>query len=128
MANEISLNWMMTVTNPTTGTGVGSTKTPPQQSITQAAQGRHAQVITVATTAAGVALATGSISTTGVCWFKNLDSTNYVEIGVQVAGTFYPVIRLNAGESYPVRLSQGVTFYRRANTASVLLEYEINEN
>lgn len=55
-----------------------------------------------------------------VCQLTNLDPTNFVEYGVQVAGTFYPVGELQPGETYVVRLSRNLgTLYLRANTASV---------
>ena len=39
-------------------------------------------------------------------YFVNLDSTNYVEIGRDVTGTFTPLVRLNAGEGAMFRLAQ----------------------
>lgn len=65
------------------------------------------------------------ITTEGWAYFRNRDATNYVEIGVDVAATFYPVIRLNTGESCAVRLTQGVDIYAQANTAAVILQREI---
>ena len=67
------------------------------------------------------ALVTGDLGTAGWALFKNLDTTNYVEIGVDVAATFYPVVKLLAGESCVFRLST-LTLYARANTASVILD------
>jgi hypothetical protein len=128
MAGEITLHWIMSVNNPAAGTGVTGGKTPPQQTINQAAQGKQSAVQSIPTTAAGTAIGLGNIATLGLSWFKNLDATNYLELGVQVAGTFYPLVRLNAGETYPFRFAQGITPYARANTATVKLEYEINEN
>ena len=44
----------------------------------------------------------------GWCRIQNLDSTNYVEIGVEAAGVFYPLLELKAGEVIVVRLSRHV--------------------
>jgi hypothetical protein len=66
------------------------------------------------------------VATAGVSYLKNLDATNYVEIGVVVSATFYPVIRLLPGESYPVRFSV-LTLYAKAHTAAVVLEHLIVE-
>lgn len=68
------------------------------------------------------------VTTLGVSYLRNLDSTNYVEIGVDVAASFYPLLRLNAGEGYPLRFAQGITMYAQANTAAVDLEIWINED
>jgi hypothetical protein len=80
---------------------------------------------TIPTTAAGTALNLGSVAANGVFWFQNCDATNYVEVGVQVSGTFYPFIKLKAGEAWAGRLGTGVVPYARSNTASVILKHPI---
>ncbi len=62
------------------------------------------------------------ISSKGFTYFGNLDTTNYVEIGVDVAATFYPLIKLLPGESAIMRLSPSVAVYAQANTAAIDLE------
>lgn len=62
-------------------------------------------------------------ATLGWAWFRNLDTTNYVEIGIDFGpGTFGPLIRLNAGEACVIRLSAACAPYAQANTAAVVLE------
>lgn len=78
--------------------------------------------------AAHEAVAVGDVSTLGWAYFKNLDTTNFVEIGVDVAATFYPLVRLEAGEAALFRLSPSATVYAKANTAAVLLDCEILED
>ena len=73
------------------------------------------------------ALAVGDISTKGWARFLNIDATNYVEIGNYTGGTFYPFIKMKAGESAVCRLA-AVTIYAKANTSSVRLEYMIFED
>lgn len=71
------------------------------------------------------ALVLQDVSSLGWARFENLDTTNYVEIGVVVSATFYPFIKLLAGEFVFTRLETAVVPYARANTAAVQLDYEI---
>lgn len=81
-------------------------------------------VASIPTTAAGTALAVGSVTTAGWCWFRNTDTANYIEVGVQVGGTFYPAMKLKAGEAGIFRLGTNAP-YARANTAAANLHYFI---
>lgn len=72
--------------------------------------------------AAHEAITLGDVATNGWAWFKNTDSTNFVQIGVDVGSTFYPLVRLNAGEAGCFRLAHGVTPYAKSDTAAVVLE------
>lgn len=62
------------------------------------------------------------ITNKGFVYFGNLDSTNFVEIGVDVTASFYPLAKLAAGESAVLRLSPSVAVYAKADTAAVKLE------
>lgn len=74
------------------------------------------------------AIAVGDISSAGWARFKNLDGTNYVEIGLEVAAAFYGFVKLLPGEtSGPMRLST-LSIFGRANTAGVNLEVMLIEN
>jgi hypothetical protein len=59
----------------------------------------------------------------GYCIARNLDSTNYLEIGVEVSAAFYPLIKLKAGEISVFRLTPGVSVFARANTAACRLHF-----
>ena len=72
--------------------------------------------------AAHEALVLTDITTNGWAYFRNRNATNFVELGVDVAATFYPLVRLNANEGCVLRLSQGITPYAQADTAAVILE------
>ena len=73
------------------------------------------------------ALEVGDLASAGYCTITNLDGTNYAELGVDVAGTFYPVVRVDAGKSAgPFRLSS-LTRHVQANTAAVNLDITIAE-
>ena len=129
MANEISGNFSVSVQN-------GALVTQRSHSFTadQALGRLSGATQSIPTTAAGTALGfNAGLTTSGVGWFVNLDTTNFVEIGVQVAGTFYPLCRINGGavgkkEGYAFRLSQGVTVYARADTGAVVLEFGVLNN
>jgi hypothetical protein len=71
------------------------------------------------------AMVLGDVSSLGAMWCLNTDATNYVEIGVDVGGTFYSVIRLAPGDwGFIPRVGTSAP-YARANTSSVGLEYFI---
>ncbi len=80
--------------------------------------------------AADEAIDVGDVTTVGWCIFRNLDDTNFVEVGIEVAATFEPMIRIEPGETALFRLSQdaGATLYAQADTAAVDLEYYLAED
>ena len=124
MANEITVEVALTCTN-------GNLVVPRKGyniSITQSSALRQATTQIVGTAAGGEAVLLGDITTAGCFIARNLDSTNYVELGIQNGGTFYPLLRLNAGEAMVARFAQSITPYARANTANVNLDIEILSN
>lgn len=64
--------------------------------------------------------------TAGWCWFKNVDPTNFVEVGIDAAGTFHPLLKLLAGEFALCPLTTK-SIYARANTAAAKLEFNLIE-
>ena len=87
---------------------------------------RNVQTL-LSASAQGDQLDMGGITVPGVAAFANLDLTNYVEIGIQVSGTFYPFIKLLAGQQAgPLFLGVALNaVYARANTGNVNLFYLI---
>lgn len=73
------------------------------------------------------ALVLQDVSSLGWARFENLDATNYIEVGVVVSSTFYPFLKLLAGEYAFVRLGSAIVPYAKANTAACKLDYEIFE-
>jgi hypothetical protein len=68
-------------------------------------------------------LAIGSdVATAGVFYLRNLDATNYVEIGTDVAAAFSPTIKLKAGETADGRFAT-TAIYAKANGGTVKLEF-----
>jgi len=67
----------------------------------------------------------GDVAAKGVCYIVNLDTTNYVQYGVDLSGTFIPFGKLYPGEVNLFRLDPAVTPYFLANTASVKVDYVV---
>ena len=86
-----------------------------------------AGIVSIPTTAGGTALSLDGITTAtmGYAFFRNIDATNYIEIGVQVGGTFYALVKLKAGEVALLRMNQTNPPYALANTATVVLQFTI---
>lgn len=80
----------------------------------------------IPTTAAGTLIDFGDLSTYGLCYFLNKDDTNFVEIGLQVAATFYPLCKLLPGQECKVWLGTA-SVYARADTAAVELDVQAAE-
>lgn len=69
----------------------------------------------------------GDISTAGWAFFRNVDATNYVEIGLEVSSTFYAFMKLEPGEAAVLRLG-GTGIYAQADTAAADLQYVLLED
>src|SRR4051794_24623505 len=77
------------------------------------------------TTTAG-AMDLSDVTTLGVGVFRNLDASNYVELGLFVSSVFYPFAKLAAGQGCTVPLGMANNaLYAKANTATVNLEYRV---
>lgn len=74
-----------------------------------------------------VALNVSGLLNLGMAYFKNLDDTNFVDIGVDVAAAFHPLIRLKPGEATVLRLAATSAPYAKADTAAVRLQANIYE-
>ena len=99
----------------------------PQKSkaIVQTTQGAFTDTQSIATS--DTAITIGSIATLGIVVIENLDATNFVDIGSYVAATFYPLVRVLAGERYPFRVKPGLTLYAKADTSAVKIQKTIYE-
>lgn len=119
MANEITLNGTLSIAN-------GDFKQdwrPGTIQITQTTQACAGGVQTIGTTEEAIVVT--DVSTPGYAFFRNLDSTNFVTIGTYVTATYYPCLKLKAGEYAIARLDGTKTFYAKADTANVKLQYAI---
>jgi hypothetical protein len=120
MSAEISLTIVATCRNGTAPYQLYTTFAPGTVTIDQATKGAERTVFL--RTTSDVALSLSSLTSLGLTAFKNLDTTNYVDIGPDSAGAIVPFIRLKAGEVAILRLKPGITWRTQANTASVRLE------
>lgn len=120
MADEISFSVSLKATK--------SSFVLPQHStadtVDMATAGQAGGVQTVGTTHETIGVT--DLSTPGWSYFKNLDTTNYVELGRDVSASFYPFVKLLPGEACVLRLGTTAP-YAKANTASVKLQYVILE-
>lgn len=64
----------------------------------------------IAVSTAGTDVDLSELTTPGLCRIQNLDTTNYVQVGIWEPDTskYYPIMELLAGESYVFRLSRDV--------------------
>ena len=67
----------------------------------------------------------GDVATEGWCYIRNLDATNYVQIGF--ATTVYG-IRLEAGEPALFRCEPGLTLFLKANTSACNVRIAVLED
>ncbi len=119
MSNEISYQFQILLNNGKLKDQYASNSVSATQST--AALVRNVQSIGFA---AHAALDLGSVATPGFAVFQNLHATNYIEVGIDVTGTFYPFLKLKAGEQGMVRLGISAP-YAKANTTAVDLFYII---
>lgn len=61
------------------------------------------------------------VTTPKECYLKNLDATNYVDIGPTTAGAMLGMVRLLAGEQCVFPILPGTVIRAQANTAAVNL-------
>lgn len=126
MSNEISVSMTLNCING----NYTYRRTISGQQFDQTAQGGNGGIQEIGFAAHEV-IDIGDVGTEGWCIFRNLDATNFVEIGIDVAAAFKPVIRLEKdGEPACFRVSPvaGATLYAQADTAAVKLEYQILED
>ncbi len=78
------------------------------------------------TTASALSIAAG-VTTAGVAFFNNCNSSGSIDIGTVTGGTFAGTIRLKAGECGATRVST-LSLYAQAVTGTVRLEHAIAED
>jgi hypothetical protein len=69
------------------------------------------------------AIDTGTLTTAGYAYFRNVSTANFIEIGTGT-GTFVPFVKLKPGEAALLRLSTTAPT-ARADTLAVNLQYTI---
>lgn len=86
---------------------------------------KTANVQDIPNTATAVTIGPG-IASAGEGIFTNLDPTNYIDLGILVSSTFYPLVRLLPGDVHAFRLST-LTFWAKASAGTPALSFEILE-
>lgn len=122
MANELTVSIRTRLAN-------GSLNDRPPNNTFQVDQAnagifRDVQSVTTSDTA----VPTGNIATLGWAKFKNLDDTNYVNIGPDSGGSIVDMIRLEPGEECTFRIEPGITLRWQANTAACEVDFTIYED
>tara|TARA_R110000868_G_scaffold302509_1_gene563040 strand:+ start:108 stop:470 length:363 start_codon:yes stop_codon:yes gene_type:complete len=117
MANEITITTKLSVSK---GNLIHA-ENPGTGSFTLNGSVASGGVLTVATTAGLITM--GSVTTAGYSFFRNTDTTNYVEVGTGTT-TFTAFMKLAAGESAVLRLGTNAPS-ARANTLPLNLQYYI---
>jgi hypothetical protein len=117
MSKEINLLVNLAVKNG----NLQSQINPPNQVIDQSTQALSDQTQTIPTSWTAINIA-AEVASYGVGCFRNLDVTNYVQIGIFAStGNIKPFAKVKAGECYPLRLDPSAIYYAKANTASIKL-------
>jgi hypothetical protein len=71
----------------------------------------------------GTALPLGAVSSPGMCFLLNLDSTNYVQLFASSSDTLNPLGRLLAGSPALIPFDPAAVPYLMANTAAVNVSF-----
>lgn len=136
-ASEITVNWTFSATKG----GLALNRNISRQfNISNANPAVSGYTISVTTNAAGTPISAGAVTSNGWGWVMNVQTgtpTNVtsgaysIDIGTQVSGTFYPVLRLYPNEGFPLRFAPGTTNYARSNSGTntaLILECPIIDN
>ncbi len=116
MANEININGAMYAKKG----NVDIQRPLPNLEIDWTGNDYAWQSQSIATTATQITIP-GSISAGGFAVIQNLDTTNYVEIGLYISSTFYPLMKIKPGKWNLISLGT-TTIYAKADTAAVKID------
>lgn len=83
--------------------------------------------ITFSQSAVPTAISTGNVSTFGIMFFENLDSTNYVTVGTVSAGVLVPFGKIAAGKFGMMPMSPGISIGAVASAGTVKLFSQLLE-
>lgn len=77
--------------------------------------------------AAHEALAMGDVTAPSICYVRNLSDDYPLQIGIEVGGTFYPVLELEPGDDLPLigRFYSSETIYVKGNGGTVLIDFAV---
>ena len=121
MANELTLNITARISN-----DEYRFQFEKSAQFTQDGRAGDNGVHTITTTEAVVPLP--KITTPGWVFFHNLDQDNYVTVGPESAGAMVPFLKIQPREFGAFRLDPSVVLRAQANTASVPLQLDVQED
>lgn len=122
MASEIKVATSIAVKN-----GAYQYSNATSQTITQTNKGGcNPGVVQLSTTQEQIQF--GELSTPGWTEITNLDATNYVSFGNYVSAVFYPIIRVDPGETCLFRMSESAVLYGKANAGTPKVVIRVQEN
>ena len=114
MADEIKLRVKLSLLNG----NLAELFDPGEISVTQTTARAHCPVITIGTTEEVLSLGDITSGSEGYVAFRNLDTTNYVQLGVTSGGAMVASIRLKAGQIAVFPMEPSQTWRGKANTAA----------
>ena len=122
MANEINLNFTLTIIK-------GNLEYRQTKSWQADMAGKKGPVVGALTIpVAGTDIDLSELTTPSIAMLTNLDSTNFVEYGIN-SGGFLALGEILPGESYPIRFSRNLgVLHFKADTADVDTVIEIFES
>ena len=121
MADEVSVSGTIKLVK---GNAILSRSVSTHQK-TQTGDGAQYGIQNIGTSAEAINL--GDVTTEGYAYMRNLDLTNYVQIGVDSSG-FIAFAKLDPGDFLIAPLDGTLTHQAKADTAAVELEYIIIED
>ena len=122
MANSLAITMSMELSDGTNKMVVS----PPRYSNTPSTFNYHGTIWNIGTTAE--AMPTGDVSSNRWVYLKNLDTTNFVTVGPDSAGTQIDMIKLFAGDFAMFPVKAGVTIKGKADTSACKVELRLTDS
>ena len=125
MADEIKVTTRLSITKGY----LSSSESVVNLLVSQTGDGISSGTQTIGTTAEAIGL--GDLTTPGYAFFRNLDLTNFMQIGQDISGGgFEEFCRLGPGEValFRIDLATGGVLQAKADTADCELQFSIYEN
>ncbi len=124
MANELKMNFSGTLDHGTGG--LKDTIAYETVQVTPATQGLFSQVVSITTSDAAIAIS--GVGSYGYLYVKNLDPTNYFDIGPESAGAMVAFARIKPGRVGVIPIKPGITLRGQANGGTCKAAIKIYES
>lgn len=94
--------------------------------VAAAANPRQSGIVSIINTGQGEALPLGDVASPGLCWLRNTDATNFVQVGKDDgAGNLVPMLKLLPGADMLLYWDAAIVPRLKADTAPCEVEYEL---